>query len=141
MKKVFLLMIASCFFAATSIGQTPEKASNPNAPEITFVETVHDFGIIPLKGDAECEFTFTNTGKEPLIIQNCQSSCGCTAPTCPKDKPIKPGEKGVIKARYTTTHVAGSFNKSITVYTNAKNSPITITIKGEVAKEAETAAK
>jgi len=142
MKRVFLITIACCFFVAKSAGQTtPEKESNPNAPEITFTETVHDFGTIPFKGEAECEFTFTNTGKEPLIIQNCQSSCGCTVPTCPKEKPIKPGEKGTIKVKYTTTHVPGTFTKSFTVYSNAKNSPVSVTIKGEIAQNTETAAK
>jgi len=142
MKRVFLMMIACCFFVAKSSGQTTEKVDNPNAPEITFEETVHDFGTIPLKGLAECEFTFTNTGKEPLIIQRCQSTCGCTVPTCPSDKPLKPGEKGTIKVKYTTTNVAAPFNKSFTVYSNAKNSPVTVTIKGEIAaQEAEPATK
>jgi len=140
MKKVFLIMIACCCFVAKSIGQEPAKVDNPNAPEITFTETVHDFGIIPLKGLAECEFTFVNTGKEPLIIQNCQASCGCTVPTCPKDKPVKPGEKGTIKVKYTTTNSPGTFNKYFTVISNAKNSSVRITIKGEIA-QAETEEK
>ena len=141
MKRVVLITIACCFFVAKSIGQTPEKVSNPNAAEITFTETTHDFGTIPFKGEAECEFIFTNTGKEPLIIQNCQSTCGCTVPTCPKEKPIKPGEKGTIKVKYTTTHVPGGFTKSFTVYSNAKNSPVSVTIKGEIAQNTETVAK
>ena len=126
------MSIVCCFFVAKSIGQTPAKESNPNAPEITFTETTYDFGIIPLKGDAECEFTFTNTGKEPLIIQECRASCGCTSPTCPKNKPIKPGEKGTIKAQYTTTTSVGVFAKDITVSSNAKNSSVRLTIKGEI---------
>ena len=141
MKKVVLMTIACCFFVTKSIGQTPEKETNPNAPEITFEETVHDFGTLPFKGVAECEFTFTNTGKEPLIIQSCQSTCGCTVPTCPKEKPLKPGEKGTIKVKYTNTHIPGAFNKSFTVISNAKNSSVSVTIKGEVAKETETAEK
>ena len=141
MKRVFLMTIVCCFFVAKSIGQTPEKPSNPNAPEITFEQTTHDFGTIPFKGEAICEFTFTNTGKEPLIIQNCQASCGCTSPTCPKDKPIKPGEKGTIKVQYTTTNIPGGFTKSLMVISNAKNSSVTVTIKGEVAQESETASK
>jgi len=141
MKKVFLIMIASCLFVAKSLGQEPEKKDNPNAPEITFTETVHDFGVIPLKGLAECEFKFTNTGKEPLIIQNCQSTCGCTVPACPKDKPVKPGEKGSIKVKYTTTNSPGKFEKNLTVYSNAKNSLVRITIKGEIAQSEEVAEK
>ena len=137
MKKVFLICIAGCLFASKAFTQEPAN-ENPNAPEITFVELVHDFGKLPFKGVAECEFTFTNTGKEPLIIQNCMSGCGCATPTCPKDKPVKPGEKGVIKARYNNTHVAGSFNREFTVVSNAKNSPVKITIKGVVAPNTET---
>ena len=141
MKKVFLVMIASCFFAAQCFGQAPEKKENTNGPVITFEEIVHDFGTVPFRGNAECEFTFTNTGTEPLIIQNCPTSCGCTVPTCPKDKPIKPGEKGTIKVKYNTTNILGGFDKSFTVISNAKNSPVSVTIKGVVAQNTETAAK
>jgi len=141
MKKVFLMMIAGCFFVANSFGQEPAKKDNPNAPEITFEETVHDFGKVPYKGVAEFEFTFTNTGKEPLMIQNCPSSCGCTVPTCPKDKPFKPGEKGTIKVKYTNTHIVGTFEKNFTVTTNAKNSSVMVTIKGEILQSTATATK
>ena len=146
MKRVFLLMIACCLFAVKGIGQEPAKEkekedSNPNAPEITFEKTVHDFGTLPFKGVAEYEFTFTNTGKEPLVIQDCPSTCGCTTPVCPKNKPIKPGEKGTIKVKYNNTHVASAFNKDFTVISNAKNSPVRVTIKGEVAQNTETAEK
>ena len=141
MKKVFFVMIACCFFVANSFGQEPEKAENPNAPEITFEETVHDFGKIQFKGVAEFEFTFTNTGKEPLLILDCPSGCGCTVPTCPKDKPIKPGDKGSIKVKYTNTHIAGKFEKHFTVKTNAKNSSVMVTIKGEILPNTETATK
>ena len=146
MKRVFLLTIACCLFAVKGIGQEPAKEkekedSNPNAPVITFEKTVHDFGTVPFKGVAEYEFTFTNTGKEPLIIQDCLSSCGCATPTCPKNKPIKPGEKGTIKAKFNNTHAPGTFNRDFTVVSNAKNSPIKVTIKGEIAQNAEVEKK
>ena len=143
MKRFFLLTIVCCFFVVKAIGQEPAKEDNPNAPEITFEETTHDFGMLPFKGVAECEFTFTNTGKEPLIIQKCPSTCGCTVPSCPNgpnDKPIKPGEKGTIKVKFNNTHIPGTFNKDFTVMCNAKNSPVKITIKGEIAQNTETAA-
>jgi len=141
MKKVVLLMIACCFFAAKGFSQEPEKKENPNAPELTFEATVHDFGTIPLNSDAEYEFTFTNTGKEPLIIQVCQGSCTCTAPVCPKE-PVKPGEKGTIKVKYRNTHIASSFNQSVTVRSNAKNPSVQISVKGVVSQnpKVETAA-
>ena len=37
-------------------------------------------------------FTFTNVGKEPLIISNAKAGCGCTVPQWPKE-PIAPAVK------------------------------------------------
>ena len=67
-----------------------------------------------------------------MILSNVKSSCGCTIPEWTKE-PIMPKASGVIKVKYNTTRV-GTFQKSITVYSNAKNSPVVLTIKGEVEK-------
>ncbi len=53
--------------------QNPQ-ANNPNAPVATFEKLVHDYGIIEQHADGNCEFVFTNTGKEPLILSNVRSS-------------------------------------------------------------------
>ena len=133
-------MLVCCFMPGQRVfSQDQTKTDNPNAPEITFEETVHDFGSLEYKGLAECEFTFTNTGKEPLIIQSCPSGCGCTVPACPSNKPIKPGETATIKVKFNNTHIPGAFSKQFTVISNAKNSPVKITIKGNVAPNPQTA--
>ena len=113
----------------------PDAKANPNAPEVFFDETAFDFGTLQ-KGD-ECshEFKFKNTGKEPLILANCQASCGCTTPSCPKE-PIAAGGTGVIKVKYDSNRV-GAFNKTVTVTSNAKNSPITLSIKGKIEGPAQ----
>ena len=130
-------MMACCLFATKGVCQ---ENPNPNAPELTFTETVHDFGTIQLNGLAEYEFKFTNTGKEPLIIQNCQASCSCTVPACPRE-PVKPGESGSIKVRYTTTQVPGKFDRYFTINSNAKNPVVRVRILGEIDQKPETAAK
>ena len=40
-------------------------------------------------------FTFTNTGDNPLILDKCKGSCGCTVPQCPKEPiaPLAPPER------------------------------------------------
>ena len=87
--------------------------------------------------DGTCEFKFTNTGKEPLILSKPQSSCGCTVPTWPQE-PILPGKSDVIKVTYNTNNV-GPINKTVTVTSNAKTSRLVLSIKGTVtAKPAET---
>ena len=84
---------------------------------------------------SKCEFKFTNTGKEPLIISKCKGSCGCTVPECPKE-PILPGESAVIKVNYDEKRV-GSFNKSITITSNAKNTTKILKVKGKIIAAAK----
>jgi hypothetical protein len=134
----FLLMVFAVFAskAQDNPPAAPDPASNPNAPEITFEKVVHDYGTIFQGADGTCEFKFTNTGKEPLILSKPQSSCGCTVPTWPQE-PILPGKSDVIKVTYAT-HNIGPINKTVTVSSNAKNGKIVLSIKGQViAKPAE----
>jgi hypothetical protein len=128
----------------TPDGKTPDPTTtqtqpvNPNAPEISFEKTVHDYGTIVQGGDGTCEFKFTNIGKEPLILSRPQSSCGCTVPTWPQE-PILPGKSDVIKVTYNTQNV-GMINKTVTVTSNAKTTKVVLQIKGTVtAKPATTA--
>ncbi|MBE0647864.1 MAG: DUF1573 domain-containing protein [Bacteroidales bacterium] len=106
------------------------KVTNPNAPEITFEKTVHDYGTVVKGSNGTCEFTFTNSGKEPLILSKPISSCGCTVPTWPKE-PILPGKSDVIKVTYNTNNI-GPINKTVTVYSNAETSRVMLSIKGKV---------
>jgi hypothetical protein len=117
--------------AAVSTPATEVKAvDNPNAPEITFETDMHDYGTIKQGADGGCEFKFTNTGKEPLIISNAVGSCGCTVPTWPKE-PILKGQSSVIKVHYDTKRVGG-FTKNVTISSNAKSATKVLTIKGTV---------
>lgn len=79
MKRLLLSGIALfAFFAinaqtATSI-TTAVVTENPNAPEITFENLVHDYGTLQKGADGNTEFVFTNTGKEPLILSEVKTS-------------------------------------------------------------------
>jgi len=115
---------------------TPTAASTSLA-DLKMDKMVHDYGNIMQGGNGECEFKFTNSGKEPLVITNCQGSCGCTVPQCPKE-PILPGKTGVIKVKYDTQRVGGIY-KTVTVNSNSKSGNVVLTIKGNVeAKPVET---
>ncbi|MBO7490085.1 MAG: DUF1573 domain-containing protein [Bacteroidales bacterium] len=102
-----------------------------NGPQIEFTEQEHNYGNLQKGGDGNCEFVFTNTGNEPLILSNVKASCGCTVPTWTKE-PIMPGKTGTIKVRYNTNNV-GAFTKTITVSSNAINAArLTLKIRGKV---------
>ena len=129
MKKVVYLLGLILMMAGVAKAQDTKVK---NGPEIEFEKVVHDYGTIPYNGNGECEFRFTNTGNEPLLIQKPKSSCGCTIPSWPNE-PILPGESDVIKVTYRTNRV-GNINKTVTVTSNAvKNSTVVLRIKGVVA--------
>ena len=129
MKKLLLciltLFISLCF-------SQEEITINHNAPEIEFEKEIIDLGEFMQYDDpsSKCEFKFKNTGKEPLIISKCKGSCGCTVPECPKE-PILPGESSIIKVNYDEKRV-GSFNKSITITSNAKTTTKILKVKGKI---------
>jgi archaellum component FlaG (FlaF/FlaG flagellin family) len=134
MKKLIItaFVAVSGVFAAQAQTATPAPAAaeNKNQAEITFDKETHDFGVIPQNVPASYTFTFKNTGKEPLIITNAAASCGCTTPEWTKE-PIQPGKKGFVKATYNAASV-GTFNKAVTVMSNAKKAQMTLYIKGDV---------
>jgi hypothetical protein len=103
-----------------------------NSQEFKFEEETIDYGKINKGSNGERIFSFTNIGDAPLIIQNVQSSCGCTIPEKPEN-PIMPGKKGEIKVSYDTKRVGG-FSKQITITSNAKIARKVLKIKGLVEK-------
>lgn len=123
-----------------ALGGFAQEAAKKSNAEIDFEKEVHDFGKLKQHGDATTEFKFTNTGSEPLIISNAKGSCGCTVPEWPRE-PIAPGESSVIRVKYDSKRI-GPINKSVTITSNASNSPTkVIRIKGniEAAPKAEEA--
>ena len=109
--------------------------SQEKLAEISFKETIIDYGIIENGEDGKRTFEFKNTGNSPLIFTRIMSSCGCTIPKKP-EKPVQPGESGIIEVEYDTKRT-GLFQKAITVNSNAKTSNIILRIKGEVLPEPE----
>lgn len=119
-----------CFAAFSQEQVVGEQPVNKNAPVMTFDKLTHDYGTVEYNGNGVCYFVFTNTGKEPLILSNAKASCGCTVPSWPKT-PILPGQSDSIQVKYSTNRV-GQINKSITVESNANNSPLILRITGKV---------
>lgn len=128
MKRSILLLIAIVPFYANAADLSLCSISSEDSAVISFTETLHDYGTIKKGSEGTYVFTFTNTGNIPLVLTNVRSSCGCTTPSWPKE-PIAPGATGEIKVKYNTNSVGG-FQKTITVFSNAKT--VVLTIKGSV---------
>ncbi len=120
----------------TSTRPTPPKPVQPTVPagpttSISFKETTFDFGKIKQGDKAEHNFTFTNTGKEPLILSNVKTSCGCTVPKWPR-KPIAPGKSEVINVVFNSRGKRNAQNKKITITANTEPKNTYIYMKGFV---------
>lgn len=119
------------FFAALAIAVA---AMAQTGASMQVSEETFNFGQIPQGTPVTHQFTVTNTGDEPLVIQNVQKVCGCTVTEWTKS-PIMPGQSGTVSAQYNAASM-GKFKKPITVIANATNSPMKLYFEGEVvAKE------
>jgi hypothetical protein len=115
---------------------TPPKPVQPSVPTgptttIEFKETTYNFGEIKQGDKAEHTFTFTNTGKEPLILSNVKASCGCTVPKWPRE-PIAVGKSGVINVVFNSKGKRNAQNRKVTVTANTDPKNSYIYMKGNV---------
>ena len=84
-------------------------------------------------GNVQHIFKIKNVGTAPLVVTRVMSSCGCTTPKFSRD-PIAPGKTGTITVVYNPTGRVYPFVKTVSVYSNGKEGPLVLTIKGEVVK-------
>ncbi len=105
---------------------------------IQFDSRVHDFGTIKeVNGAVAYDLEFVNRGSAPILIKNVESSCGCTSPEWTK-QPVLPGKKGFVKATFNPKDRPGFFDKTITVYSNARTPVVELKIRGTVEGKTRT---
>jgi hypothetical protein len=133
MKKILIICAVILGFAYSASAQDSEK------PEFKFNEEKHDFGKVPQGIPVTTVFTFTNIGKEPLILTDVRPTCGCTIADYTKT-PVKDGEKGMIKITYNAAFAA-PFTKTIVVTSNANTPTKNLIIVGEVVAKTTTSSR
>lgn len=107
-----------------------EKPAGPTT-SMVFDTYEHDFGTMD-EGDAVTHiFSFTNTGSEPLILDKCKGSCGCTVPQCPKE-PIPPGGSGEIEVKFNSKGKKNAQTKTVTINANTDPGQTILKIKAFV---------
>lgn len=137
MKKIFFL---ACFaaFGLASQAQTAANTTTAKPAEVLQLkETSYNFGKIQQGRPVTHNFEIVNTGKEPLMLDNVQASCGCTTPEWSRDA-IQAGASTTIKVGYNAA-AEGDFNKTITIHYNNLQVK-TLTISGSVFKAPTTSA-
>lgn len=130
MKRITLIL--SFIIFSTQIAYLQANQQQKAAAKITFEKTTHDFGKIKKGKTATVDFNYKNDGNDMLFISRINKACGCTEPEFSQE-PIAPGQSGKIKIGYnTTTQAVGTFSKTVTVFSNAENSAVVLTFKGEI---------
>jgi hypothetical protein len=110
--------------AAAPVDNTPKT-------NMVFTQYEHDFGKVKQDSKNKYVFNFTNTGKEPLIIESATGSCGCTVPNYPK-APIPPGGTGEIEVEYSPGKQENQQQKTVTVVANTEPKETTLRISAFV---------
>jgi hypothetical protein len=130
----FICIVITMF--STSLFSQNDDTKIEITHEGAFLEVdkfVHDYGTIPRKSNGDCIFILFNTGNQPLVLTNVQTSCGCAAADWPH-KPIPPGESRELKITYDTRRI-GNFSKSIKIFSNSEKSLMELQIKGTVVDD------
>lgn len=98
------------------------------------VETF-DLGKVKQNVPATATFVVTNIGKDNLLIDQANPTCGCTISDYTKS-PIAPGKTGVIHATYNAANI-GHIDKTLTVKFAGADDIKFIKLTGEVLSPAD----
>lgn len=107
-----------------------ENASH-DTTSVELIDSVYNFGKVAEGEKVTYNFRFRNVGKKPLVISSTSASCGCTVPEKP-ERPVLPGETGVIKVVFNSQGKVGYNEKNITVMANTNPSFPMLLLRGDV---------
>lgn len=122
------LTVVACFVTLSVAAQS----------SLRFTRSVYDFGTIrEADGKVSCTFEYVNRGKQPVVIDQVNVSCGCTTPEFSR-KPILAGERGQMKVTFDPANREGEFAKEITVFTGGRRYRTTLRITGNIIARTKT---
>lgn len=96
--------------------------------QVVMSDSVFDFGNFTYNNEQIGEISLDNIGYNPLVINDIITSCGCTTVEYSKE-PVQSGRSLNIKVKYKADHPE-HFDKTITIYCNATDSPFRLKISG-----------
>ncbi|MFA6923590.1 MAG: DUF1573 domain-containing protein [Bacteroidales bacterium] len=137
MKKLILTICVILFMVhiIKAGGNQPNPPSDSTYAQLTFQTTIHDYEQVTKTESnnvpaGDYTFTFTNTGTKALIIDSVKTSPDYVTVTW-SNTPVLPNGTGTITVNYNTT-MPGIINKQVCIFSNALNSPVVLTIVGNV---------
>jgi hypothetical protein len=74
-----------------------------------------DLGRMATDTTKSMSFRLINDGPQPITIQDCIASCGCTSTNCPKGRELQPGESADVTVTVTGGSRARRLEKTVTI--------------------------
>lgn len=146
MKKILFVLFAAGLFACQNADKNAAKAltqaerdsvaqDKANFTSIQWLDSTYkDLGKVKEGQVVEVAYRFKNTGNKNLVIVNVSASCGCTIPEKP-EKPIAPGEEGVIKAKFDSKgRPKGEARKDVFVKANTEPQDQQLSFRVEITE-------
>lgn len=106
-----------------------EKETEVINTKVAIDKTSISLGRFDWQKEQKVTFTLKNTGNKPLVVQDINTSCGCTSVSYSKE-PVQPGRELNLEVTYKAEHPE-HFNKTLTVYCNTESSPLILKIMGD----------
>ena len=123
MNRFFFILGVLMLWQVAAMAQ-PRFVSNADIQKVGQVEWKHPVDV---------KFTITNAGNQPLVLTDVQPDCDCTVARW-TETPIAPNERGEINVTFDAT-LLGTFDKGVTVYTNAEPHVTQLRFTGQVMTE------
>ena len=117
--KIILLSLSTLLLTACAHRPQTSPAGNPQAAQVTFADTLHDFGtILADSAVRRHHFIFKNTGNMPVAVVDVALSCHCLAADYTRGI-VQPGDTGHVTLTYDGRGTEGYFNKKARVRFNS----------------------
>lgn len=133
-KYTCLLLSFICLLSCGTPPQKSNKKNHINKTLYTKIESnkpIHNFGSMKEGEIIACNFYIENTGKNNLIINNIETSCGCTIVKWNK-QPLKPGKKTKLEVEFNSSGRYGKQYKVISIFANVPNKVYELIITAEI---------
>lgn len=100
-------------------------------PRLTITETKKNFGEVSKGYVVRSTYSFTNTGTEPLILDEPEIPCSCTTVEYPQ-QPVLPAQSGTIVIVFDTKSAYGRQDRTLQMSSNDPKGPVKLRWKGTV---------
>ncbi len=117
--------------ADTAATRTPTTKPAIAESTLSVEPTRLSLGTIATGKFARGTVLITNTGSEPIRINQCKTSCGCTSTKCPKGETLSPGQVEEVEIQITAGTRARNINKTVTFIVDGQR-PVTLPVSVEV---------